>query len=285
MPELPEVETIRLDLEKRILNTEIIQVGVVLPKIVHNPLSFFRKKLIGAKFVKTDRKGKLLILEINNDLFLTIHLRMTGQLIYKHGQEVVAGGHSEKTNDFNLPSKHSHVILNFKDGGQLFYNDLRQFGYLEIVDKERLKQIKSKFGYEPFGNDFTLETLEGLSRGRKRNVKAFLLDQSLVTGLGNIYVDEVLFASEVSPLRIVGDLNNKEVELIYKNIKEILKNAIDNRGTTFNNYVDANGKKGNFTKLLKVYGRGGEKCLICGDVLKKMKVAGRGTVYCERCQK
>jgi len=285
MPELPEVETIRRDLEKKVLNTRIVQANVVLPKIVRNPLDFFRGKLIGARFTRTDRRGKLLILEINNGLFLTVHLRMTGQLIYKHGKEIIAGGHSEKTNDFNLPNQHSHVILEFENGGQLFYNDMRQFGYLQIVDAKELKRVKSKFGYEPFGDDFTLEVMERLIKGRKRNVKAFLLDQTIVTGLGNIYVDEVLFASRVSPLRTVGDLEDEEVKLVYENIKVILKNAIDNRGTTFNNYVDASGRKGNFTKLLKVYGRGGEKCFVCGGVLKKMKVAGRGTVFCEGCQK
>ncbi len=284
MPELPEVETIRHDLNQKLLSTKIVQIRVLLPKIIRNPSDFFIQTLVGTKFQKVSRRGKLMIFEIDNGLFLLVHLRMTGQLIYKYDNELIAGGHSEKENNFNLPNKHSHVILEFENGGQLFFNDMRQFGYLQIVDGEELEQVKSKFGYEPFGSDFTFTVFRKLVKGRKRNIKAFLLDQTMVTGLGNIYVDEVLFASSVSPLRTVGDLGREEVRLVYKNIKTILKNAIDNRGTTFNNYVDANGKKGNFMKLLRVYGRGGEKCDVCGGKLKKMKIAGRGTVYCEGCQ-
>ncbi len=284
MPELPEVETICRDLNQKLLNIKIVQADVFLPKIVRNPSNYFKEKLVGASFDKVTRRGKLIIFEINNGLFLLIHLKMTGQLIYKQNGEITAGGHSEPTNDFKLPNKHSHIILEFENGGKLFYNDLRQFGYLQIVDTTELKKIKAKFGYEPFGSDFTFSTFEKLVKGKKKNVKAFLLDQKMVTGLGNIYVDEVLFAAGVSPLRTINTLNSQELKRVYEKIKTVLKNAIDNRGTTFNNYVDASGNKGNFTKLLKVYGRGWKPCVVCGKNLKKGKIAGRGTVYCEVCQ-
>jgi len=156
---------------------------------------------------------------------------------------------------------------------------------LKIVEKEELEKIKSKFGVEPLEDRFDLSVFEEVLKGKKRNVKAFLLDQAMVTGLGNIYVDEVLFASKVSPLRNTANLTVKEIEIIFKNIKEILEKAVLNRGTTFNNYVDGEGKKGNFVKFLKVYGNGGKECSNCKKKLNKIKVAGRGTVFCESCQK
>ena len=285
MPELPEVETIRRDLSEKVLDKRIVEANVSLPKIVRNPEDFFQKNLVGKRFEKIDRRGKLIIFEISNGLFMLVHLKMTGQLIYKYKNNVVAGGHSEKAMGFDLPNKYSHVIFEFEDGGKLFFNDLRQFGYLKIVDTKELEVIKSKFGFEPLKDNFDLPVFRGLLKGRKRNVKAFLLDQSMVTGLGNIYADEVLFASKVSPLRNTADLTAKEIENIFKNIKAILEKAILHRGTTFNNYVDAEGKKGNFVKMLKVYGRGGGKCTYCGNKLEKIKVAGRGTVFCPKCQK
>ncbi len=286
MPELPEVETICRDLSEKILNKSIVKIEVRLSKIVKNQEEFFQEKLINNTFKKIDRRGKLIIFEIKNGgLFLLIHLRMTGQLIYKYKEEITAGGHSEKVMGFDLPNKFSHVIFDFEDGGKLFFNDLRQFGYLRIVDQEELEKIKSKFGFEPLEDSFNLSVFKKLIKNKKRNIKAFLLDQSLVTGLGNIYVDEVLFASSVSPLRNTKDLTKKEIENIFKNIKEILKSAVFYRGTTFNNYVDGTGKKGNFVKLLKVYGKGGTECINCKNKLEKTKVSGRGTVFCEKCQK
>ncbi len=284
MPELPEIETIKNDLNEKILNKKIVQVSVSLPKIVRNPLSKFQKTLNNQTFKKVTRRGKLMILEVNENLFLLIHLRMTGQLIYQKGISRIAGGHSDATLDFDLPSKHTHIFFTFADKSQLFFNDLRQFGYAKLVNKKELDQVLLKFGVEPLEGNFTLSKLQSLLKNKKRNVKAFLLDQSIIAGIGNIYADEILFSSSVSPLRTTNTLTAKEITDIHANIKIILRKAIKYRGTTFNNYVDSEGKKGSFLNFLQVYKRENKPCFKCQNLIQKTKVAGRGTRLCQKCQ-
>ncbi|MCF7831169.1 bifunctional DNA-formamidopyrimidine glycosylase/DNA-(apurinic or apyrimidinic site) lyase [Candidatus Gracilibacteria bacterium] len=285
MPELPEIETIKNDLAVKLLNKKIVQIKVNLPKIVKNPLAGFLKKLINESFKKVNRRGKLMIFEINKDLFLLIHLRMTGQLIYQEKGVVIAGGHSDTKLDFSLPGKHTHLYFTFADKSQLFFNDLRQFGYAKLVDKKELDQTLLRFGVEPLSADFTLQKLKDLLKNKKRNIKAFLLDQQVIAGIGNIYADEILFASKVFPLRRTETLNAKEIADIHTNTKKILQKAIKYRGTTFNNYVDSEGKKGSFLNFLQVYQRANKPCLKCKSIIKKIKVAGRGTSLCQKCQK
>ena len=302
MPELPEVETIVRDLREKIVGKKIKKVQVVLPKIVKNSKKYFVDFLTGNKFLAIERRGKLIIFKTarfnladnkkSDKKIMLVHLKMTGQLIWQKKSKnqkikTIAGGHDQKNTIENLPNKYSHLVFNFSDGSQLFYNDLRQFGYVKLVNEKELVKILDKFGYEPLKNTFTLNNFQNLIQGRKKNVKAFLLDQSLVAGLGNIYVDEVLFASRVLPQRTIDTLNEKEIKSIFKNIKKILQKAVDNRGTTFNNYRDAEGRKGGFMKLLKVYGRENKKCLRkgCVGIIKKNKTAGRGTHFCSICQK
>ncbi len=297
MPELPEVETIVNDLNKKIINRKIENVQIKLARLIKNRKKNFLDFVIGNKFTKISRRGKLIIFYFktplsfsrkressNNKLFMLIHLKMTGQLIYKNKNKIIAGGHSQDKTLDNLPNKYTHVIFDFSDRSQLLHNDLRQFGYLKLVNKKELDKILNKFGYEPLEPDFTFVNFKKLIKNRRKNVKAFLLDQSLVAGIGNIYADEVLFASGVHPERSVDDLRIEEIKKIYINIKRILKKAIKYRGTTFNDYRDADGNKGSFVKMLKVYGRDGEKCLVCGTIIKKIKAAGRGTRYCAKCQ-
>ncbi len=284
MPELPEIETIKNDLNQKILNKKIVQIDIRLPKIVKSPLSRFKTTLKNQTFKRVGRRGKLMILEINNDLFLLIHLRMTGQLIYQEKNGIIAGGHSDAKLDFNLPGKHTHLFFTFDDKSQLFFNDLRQFGYAQLVNKKELAPILLKFGVEPLEKEFTLNKLQELLKNKKRNIKAFLLDQSIIAGIGNIYADEILFASSVSPLRRTDTLTAKEISNIHTNTKKILQKAIKYRGTTFNNYVDSEGKKGSFLNFLQVYQRANKPCLKCKNLIQKTKVAGRGTSFCQKCQ-
>jgi formamidopyrimidine-DNA glycosylase len=285
MPELPEVETIRRDLIKRIVNKKIVHLQILLKRAVKGNFSDFKKLLSGNSFKKIDRIGKLLIFSLKKgDKFLLIHLKMTGQLVYCRGNKLIGGGHSDNNEIDCLPNKHTRAIFEFSDKGKLYFNDLRTFGYLKIVDSDELTLVKSKFGIEPLDQDFNYAFLKGLLKNRKTNIKAILLNQNLISGIGNIYADEILFVSRVRPDRLVNTLNDKEIKAIARNAKLILEKAIKERGTTFNNYVDADGNQGNFVKLLKVYGRTGEKCKRCGGVVKKMKVAGRGTHYCAECQ-
>lgn len=291
MPELPEVETIRRDLSA-LLGSKIVALKIFSPKTASHSAAFFIKTLVGQKLIKIERRGKLLILSFANGFFLLIHLKMTGQLIFQSPKTKIVGGHSlsegsyDKSVGGQLPNKHTRAVFYFSGGGQLFFNDLRKFGYLKLVKKLELEKIlKDNYGPEPLTPEFSADRLREILKSRKTNIKAALLNQKLIAGLGNIYVDEVLFAAKINPNRVANKLKFAEINLLIKEANRIIKKAIAYRGTTFNNYVDSRGKKGNFSKLLKVYGRGGEKCLVCGRIISKIKLAGRGTHYCPNCQK
>lgn len=293
MPELPEVETVRQDLKTHLLNKKIKEVIVLNSKTVGSDPESFIKNLAGTFFIDILRRGKLLIFKLKKpDTYLLTHLKMTGQLIYLFSNEVTVGGHSlsshsyEKAVGGNLPNKHTRVIISFSDKSRLFFNDLRKFGYMKLVNQEQLDAfILKNYGPEPLTSDFILDDFVAKLKRRHRNIKAVLLDQKIVAGLGNIYVDEVLFAAGVKPMRIASSLTKIEITKVHKEIKRILKLAVTYRGTTFSNYVDSKGKRGNFSRLLKVYGRGKEKCLKCSSSIIKIKIAGRGTHYCNNCQK
>jgi len=284
MPELPEVETIIGDLRKRILNIKILDIEVLLPRIVKNTKVNFKKKLINNRFVNIERIGKLIVVSLEKNGYLLVHLKMTGQLVYQKGNKIIAGGHSEGNVRVTLPNKWTRVVFTFQDKSRLYFNDLRTFGYLRIVNSKELEIVKSKFGVEPLGIELTLNLLKKIIKPRKTSIKALLLNQRIIAGLGNIYVDEILFVAKVRPTRVANSLKAAEIESIYKAIRPILKKAIKARGTTFNNFVDANGKIGNFVSKLKVYGRAGKKCKKCGSEIEKIKVAGRGTHFCAQCQ-
>jgi len=286
MPELPEVETIKNDLNSKILNLKISQVTVSLPKIVKNDLTFFQNILNNNSFSNINRRGKLIICSLKNgNYFLLVHLKMTGQLIYQKGEEIIAGGHNEDQFSLSFPNKHTHLFFTFSDQSRLFFNDLRQFGYLTIVDQDQLNNKLKLYGLEPLSSDFTLKNFRSLLHNRKKNVKAFLLDQNLIAGIGNIYADEVLFASEILPTRSIDTLQTDEIRELHKNIKAILKRAVKYRGTTFNNFVDANGQKGSFLEKLRVYKKEKEPCSKCGGEIIKKRIAGRGTRFCSECQR
>ena len=286
MPELPEVQTIINDLNKVILNKKIKKVDILLSKIVKGANSGFISALKNNSFQNISRRGKYIIISLNSNRFLVIHLRMTGQIIYQQGNTLIAGGHSDKKNNFNLPNKQTHFILHFTDQSQLFYNDQRQFGFLEITNQKGLDKIENKLGVEPLSKDFTLSYFKNLLKNKKRNIKAFLLDQKYIAGLGNIYVDESLFLAHILPNRLTNSLKEKEIRDLHQAIKKVLKQAIKYRGTTFNNYKDAHGRQGNFIKRLKVYGQENRECSSCRKgIIKKIRVASRGTRYCSNCQK
>jgi len=291
MPELPEVETIKRDLNA-LVNKKIVAFKLLSPKTASHSAAFFKKSLVGQKLIDIQRRGKLLILVMQNGLYLLIHLKMTGQLIYQSRETKIIGGHSlssgsyEKSVGGKLPNKHTRAIFNFSGGGQLFFNDLRKFGYLKLVKKEELDKIlQNNYGPEPLTPEFTATKLKNILKSRKTNIKAVLLNQKLIAGLGNIYVDEALFATKIKPTRPANKVKAEEIEVLVRESNKLIKKAINHRGTTFNNYVDSKGKKGNFSQFLQVYGRKGEKCLVCGGPISRIKLAGRGTHYCPNCQK
>lgn len=286
MPELPEVETIRQGLKQNILQKTIKQIEIKKKNLVKNPQKYFIDFLQNQHFVDVSRIGKLLIFHLQDqDYFLLIHLKMTGQLIYQDKKKTLAGGHSgPKITD--LPNKYSHVIFHFFDNAKLFFNDLRQFGYLKIVDQKEKEKIVAQFGIEPLQTNFTYPNFLKIFQNKRIALKALLLNQKLIAGLGNIYVDEICHQAEVLPQRLVNTLTEDEIKKIFKFSQQIIKKAIAKRGTTFSDYRDTEGKAGNFSDYLKVYGRGGELCFTCGqESLKKIKLNGRGTVFCSVCQK
>jgi len=244
-----------------------------------------RKKLVGQKITTIDRVGKLLIFYLSDDSYLLIHLKMTGQLVYWDQKKLVAGGHKLSDSDLHLPNKHTHLEINFCNKSVLYFSDLRKFGYVRLVDKKVRDVAVSKFGVNPLDKEFTLKKFQELLKNRKTVLKAFLLNQQLIAGLGNIYVDEVCFKAGVKPNRRLNDLKPEEIKKIYQSIKPILHQAIKYGGTTFRNYLNHDGQQGNYTQFLQVYGRAGEKCKRCDNKIIKIKVAGRGTHYCPKCQK
>ena len=291
MPELPEVETIRRDLAVVLTGETICAVKILNPKTVFPSAAFFKKALVGQKVKGIRRRGKLLIFALPLN-FLLVHLKMTGQLIYQNKKQKIAGGHSLKAGFLDsavggeLPNKHTRVIIDFKNGGRLFFNDLRKFGYLKIVTADQLAVIlKNNYGPEPLTKEFYLVRFKEILKNKKTKIKVLLLDQKRLAGLGNIYVDESLFAARVNPTRLAGSLKPGELEKLWSAINQVIKFAIKQRGTTFNNYRDSQGRRGNFSRFLKVYGRSGEACLVCGRPLSRIKIAGRGTHFCAHCQK
>jgi len=284
MPELPEVETIVRDLDKRLKGKKIVSISSADKKVFQ--LSAQDVKQATGKTVKSVwRRAKTIIIDLGQ-INLLLHLKMTGQLVYQAKTSIIAGGHPIKPESRKLPNKFTRVIFKFNDNSVLYFNDVRRFGWVKLAEAEELARLNETIGLEPLSKDFTLEFFNNfLSHKRKTTIKQALMDQKYVSGIGNIYADESLFVARLKPFRRAGSLKPPEIKKLWQAIPKILRYAIKHRGTSFNNYVDAQGEVGNFIKYLKVYGRAGEKCKVCAGVVKKMKLGGRGTHWCEKCQK
>jgi len=284
MPELPEVETIVRDLNSRLVNKKITGVKSTDKKVFQLTAADV-KRAVGKKIKFVKRRAKIII--VNLDRYnLLIHLKMTGQLVYLGQGAPIAGGHPIANQGKKLPNKFTRVILKFNDKSALYFNDVRRFGWVKLADAAELKRLNKSFGVEPLSSGFTLDYFKkALSRKPKTTIKQALMDQKYVSGIGNIYADESLFAARIKPFRRVKTLRPLEIKKLWQAIPKILRSAIKHRGTSFNDYVDAQGEVGNFIKYLKVYGRAGEKCKSCGGVVKKIKLGGRGTHWCDNCQK
>lgn len=289
MPELPEVETIKRGLDKQITGKRIAKVTVEesFLKKISPSADVLREALQGKTIKNVARRSKLLIFEINKNQNLIVHLKMTGQLVYKpRGKDLVVGGHTI-AGVHDLPHKHTRVIIKFTDKTSLFFNDVRKFGFLKVVDQKQLRAELSKYGKEPIDKDFDLQHFESLlKRLPRKKIKSFLLEQKIIAGLGNIYADESLFMSRINPERRVDSLTRTEQRYLFQSIVAIIKKAIKYRGTTFSNYVNAKGGKGNFQKHLQVYSRNKLKCLRCKKgIITKIKLGSRSASFCPICQK
>lgn len=273
MPELPEVETVRKTLIKKVLNKKIKKVEVFYENIIVEPsVEQFKKNVINQTIIDIKRKGKWLIFELN-DYYLLSHLRMEGKFNLKNINEKL--------------EKHEHVNFIFDDNTCLRYKDTRKFGKMYLYKKEDAYNNKplNELGLEPWDKNLNAKYLEQKYKNKKLPIKTILLDQSIITGIGNIYADEILFLCNINPLKRCCDLNKIELNNIIKNTQEILNKAIVYGGTTIRTYESSEGVHGNFQQNLLVHNKEGEMCSICNSKIVKIKVNGRGTYYCPKCQK
>lgn len=290
MPELPEVETIRRGLAAVLPGRKIKAVEVRLPKAYQAIGPEDDSRVIGAMVKSVERRGKALLIGLSTGLTLLIHLKMTGQLIYREKQQIkLAGGHP--TTDMVLgeyPKKSTHVIFTFDNGGELFFNDQRTFGYIKVLPTEDLGSVPllKSLGPEPLDRTFALEKfMEMLNRRPNAKLKPLLLDQTFIAGLGNIYVDEALNLSKLHPLRTAGSLTSAEGKELFEAIKQVLRTSLKYGGTSDNTYVTIRGGKGDYLNHARAYHRSGEPCRTCGRPIERSVVAGRGTHTCPHCQK
>jgi len=268
MPELPEVQTVVDHIKGDLVGKKILGIIPLWKKSLQN----FRPNDLSGKnkknrIIDVRRRAKFIIIDFG-EFILAVHLRMTGKLYIQEGSSI---------------PKYTRVIIKLENSKDLIFDDIRKFGRIYLY--KNLTEIDSKHGPEPLGKEFTDEWLSVNLKKRNRNLKALLLDQSFIAGLGNIYVDEILWESGIHPNSISSAISKKKVLLLHNSIQNILKKAIDNHGTTFMSFTFLNGRTGNYSNELNIFGKQGEPCKTCGDLIKKIKVAGRGTHICSTCQK
>ena len=273
MPEMPEVETIRRSLEKKLLGRQIQNADIILPRQVKWPDAVdFAARVTGRRFVRLERSGKYLIFVLDNGNELIFHLRMTGRLLYQSvGAERDA---------------YTRLVFTLDDASVLLYADTRTFGAiyaLTVGERWRVRGL-SEMGPEPLSDAFTPEYLQNALKDRKTKIKSFLLDQRKIGGLGNIYADEALYLARIHPLRLAGSLDAAEISRLYAAVNDVIRCGIEDGGTTFRDYVDGNGDRGHHQESLQVYHRNGQPCRHCGTLIEKITVGGRGTHFCPHCQ-
>lgn len=289
MPELPEVETVRIGLQEFLADQTIKSVDCDWPKSLPISQELIKSNLIGAKIYRVDRRGKLIIIPLSKGYSLLIHLKMTGQLVYRPNKgKGFGGGHPTDSLIDKLPDKSTRVTIKLSDG-TLFFNDQRKFGWVKLEptkDLEKNNAFLQKLGPEPLEDSYTFEQFKAAIQKRsKTSIKAAILDQTVLAGVGNIYADEALFAARIHPATKVGLVSTIKLKRLYEAIREVMKLSISLGGSSDRNYVDAKGNKGSYLKFAKVFRREGQECPKCGGKIVKIRVAGRGTHICPKCQK
>ena len=287
MPELPEVETVRRGLQSLIVGLKIKDVSHDTPKGFPNATVDVREFLIGSTITEVRRRAKVLLIDLSTNYTLVIHLKMTGQMVYR-GKSVFGAGHPNSSLIGELPDRSTRVTLTFSDGSHLYFNDQRKFGWMKLMPTLEVPNIDfmKKVGPEPLEADFTAEQfVERFKRRSRTSIKAALLDQSVIAGVGNIYADESLWGAKIHPKRIVGTITNAEFKKLYTELRDVMNMAIEKGGSTDKNYVNAEGKRGSYLDFARVFRREGQPCPRCGTTIIKFKAAGRGTHICPYCQK
>jgi formamidopyrimidine-DNA glycosylase len=279
MPELPEVETIKNDLQKTVCGKRIIRVSIEDDRVIRQPApAKFKKLLEGLSIKRILRRGKLLILELSNGKFLTVHLKLTGQLVLRKSSP------GEKRRSAITPSANTARRLSFylNSGTILDFNDQRLFGELRLVDDWQKLNFIRKLGPEPF--DLPFGDFEASLLRKKTAIKPLLLDQSFIAGIGNIYAAEILFWAKIDPRRPAQSLIKEEPLLLYKEMRKVLKKAIKYGGSSVDDYVRVFGQDGGYARFHQVYGREGKSCFVCSKPIIRINQGGRGTYFCAKCQ-
>ena len=287
MPELPEVEVVKRSLEKKILNLKVKRVRINDFNLRYKIDKYRIALLKGKKIKKIERRSKFLIFEISSNLIMLIHLGMTGKFFF-----INRAKKKFKTSFYyNLDKneKHDRIIFYLQNNQKLIYNDVRKFGFIKLYKSKEYKNIShlKNLGPEPLSKYWNLKYFQKYILNRNRNIKSILMDQKFISGLGNIYVNEILFLSRIMPYRKIKTLKNFEIIKIVKNTKKVLKNSIKMGGSSIKDFSSDNGKMGEFQQRFKVYGRNGEKCsnVDCTRSILKTFITNRATFFCKRCQK
>lgn len=286
MPELPEVETVRRGLSRLIINKKVTNVTTLNEKSFPNDMTAVNEFLLNTEVIGIRRRAKVLLIDLASHYTLVIHLKMTGQLVYR-GETKFGAGHPNDSLIGQLPDRSTRVVIDFSDGSNLFFNDQRKFGWVKLLPTLEVPNIDfmKKVGPEPLEDSF--EAKEFIQRIRRRNgttIKAAILDQTVLAGVGNIYADESLWGAKIFPGRRVRDVTDKELTLLLSEIKFVLNLSIEKGGSTDRNYVNAEGEKGSYIEFARVFRKEGKPCPRCGETITKTRIAGRGTHVCTHCQ-
>lgn len=289
MPELPEVETVRIGLSQFLPGKSIASETHDWPKGFPNAETDVQEFLIGAEILGVKRRAKVLIIELSSKYSLVIHLKMTGQLVYVGEDSRFGAGHPNDSLIGNLPDKSTRVTLTFTDDSRLFFNDQRKFGWMRLLPTAEVPNIDffKRVGPEPLAEDFGANDFRERLKCRPNSmIKAVLLDQTVIAGVGNIYADESLWAAKIHPTERVKNIGDKQLNTLFTELRAVLQLAIEKGGSSDKNYVNAEGKRGSYLSFANVFRREGQPCPRHLDTLIiKTKVAGRGTHTCPKCQK
>ncbi|MBQ6449948.1 bifunctional DNA-formamidopyrimidine glycosylase/DNA-(apurinic or apyrimidinic site) lyase [bacterium] len=286
MPELPEVETVARSLRPFLLGQTITRIEIFKDKSFPDVAQ--QKHVLGVKIVAIKRRAKLIIIDFANNYHLVTHLKMTGQLLYRHqGHNQAGGGHPTADIFADLPSKHTRVAYTLSNQDHLFFNDLRIFGWQKIFTTSQLQSELAKYGPDANAlNSHDIHALEISWARCRRPIKQVLMDNKYLSGLGNIYAAEVCYRTRLDPRTPTMKVTPGQIEALAQQAHDLLTEAIKYGGTTFDGrYVDANGQGGNFESHLDVYGRANQPCHRCGHLLETLKIGGRSTVFCPECQR
>lgn len=287
MPELPEVETVRRGLARLIIGKRIAAVRVFdSPKSFPNDQATVDAFMVGATVVDVHRRAKVLLIDLSSQYTLVIHLKMTGQLVLR-GEQDFGAGHPNDSLVGELPDRSTRVEISFSDDSRLFFNDQRKFGWIKLYPVAEVPNIDfmQRVGPEPLEDSFTSnQFIPRVRRRQNTTIKAAILDQTVLAGVGNIYADESLWGARIHPATRVRDVTDEQLTTLLAEIKYVMNLSIEKGGSTNHTYVNAEGKKGSYTDFARVFRREGQACPRCGSLIEKTRVAGRGTHICPVCQ-